>query len=292
MGVKAVFYNPSTKVLRPGWRIPLLLLWTIPILAGLGWLSKLIQLGESQPMFLPIKAATGLAYILSLLGVYALFARVVERRNPAELKVDRGALRHLALGFLMGGGVMLCLTAVLALAGCYRVASLNSAWFMLRALIFYLPQSFIEDFLFCLILYRLLREGLGRRAALIVAPLLFMAAHLGNRNESPIGLLEIFTGGCLMYYAFDRTGSFWTVWAMHFSWNFIMNGVLGLANSGQAIPGFIRPVVSGPAWLTGGATGPEASVLAVGFDLLLLLLLWKSKDRWLAPQRHPDSQPA
>lgn len=293
MGVlRSVFIDPSTKVLRPGWRIPWLLLWTIPILAGLGWLSKLLQPGEAHPMFLTFKAAIGLSYILGLLGVYALFARVVERRTPAELRVDRGTPRHLALGFLMGGGAMLCITAVLALAGCYRVASLNSAWVLLRALIFYLPQSFIEDFLFCLILYRLLREGLGRRVALVAAPLLFAAAHMGNPNESPIGLLEIFTGGCLMYYAFERTGSFWTIWAMHFSWNFTMNGILGMSNSGQAIPGLLRPVISGPAWLTGGATGPEASVLAVGFDLLLLLLLWKSQDRWLTPQRHSDAQPA
>lgn len=176
---------------------------------------------------------------------------------------------------------MLLITGILAAAGSYRVASIGSAWTLWRALYFYLPQTFIEDFVFGLILYRLLREGIGRRWALLVGPALFAAAHMGNDNESLRGLLEIVIAGSVMYYAFERTGSFWTVWAMHFSWNFTMNGVLGMANSGQDLGGLLHPAITGPAWFTGGATGPEASVLALGFDLLLLLLLWKASDRTL-----------
>jgi len=70
-------------------------------------------------------------------------------------------------------------------------------------------------------------------------------------------------------------------WALHFPWNFTVNWVFGLANSGQALPGLIRSRVTGPTWFTGGATGPEASVLALGFDLILLLVVWRASDQQL-----------
>lgn len=288
MGAAAIFVNPATRVLRPGWRIPWLLLWSVPVLAGLQVLGRFLQPAEAHAAFLPFKALMALAVILGLLGVYRRFARTVERRTTPELGLDRRGLRHAAFGLLAGGGPILVITAVLALSGHYRVEALHGARVLLRALVFYLPQSFVEDYLFCLVLYRLLREGAGRRVALVAAPLLFAAAHVGNLNESALGLLEIFTGGCLMYYAFERTGSFWTVWALHFSWNFLMNGVFGMANSGQAIPGFFQAAMSGPAWLTGGATGPEASVLAPLLDLAFLLAFMWAPARWIRP-RDPEA---
>lgn len=286
-----VFLNPRTGLLRSGWRIPWLLLWSLPVLAGLQLLGRRLQPAEAHALFLPFKALMALAVILGLLGVYRLFARTVERREPAELALDGRGLRHAAFGLLAGGGSMLLITAVLALSGHYHVEAFHGARVLVRALIFYLPQSFVEDYLFCLVLYRLLREGAGRRIALVAAPLLFAAAHAGNLNESALGLLEIFTAGGLMYYAFERTGSFWTVWAMHFSWNFTMNGVFGMANSGQALPGFIQAAVSGPVWLTGGATGPEASVLAPLLDVAFLLAFILAPARWIRP-RDPAAEAA
>lgn len=281
MEARKIFYRPSTGLLRAGWRIPLLLLWILPAYAALMFTNKVAAPHLPAPFIRPVKILAGLAFIPAALWIYRAFARVVERRKPTELALDADTPRHVGLGFLMGGGVMLLITGILAAAGSYRVASVDSPWALWRALYFYLPQSFIEDFVFGLLLYRLLREGLGRRWALLVAPFLFSAAHLGNDHESVLGLLEIFSAGCVMYYAFERTGAFWTVWALHFSWNFTMNGVLGMANSGQDLAGFLRPAITGPAWLTGGATGPEASVLALGFDLLLLFLLWKASERTL-----------
>ncbi len=284
MNVRDILFNPVTRVLRAGWRIPALMLATFPFQFLLGKAGKALLPPETHPFFLPFKALWAVALIGTTLGLYRLFARRVEGRRPSGLAVDRASLRHAGLGFLLGGGVMLVIIGVLALAGCYHVAAVNGVKVVLRDLFFYLPQTFMEDFLFCLVLYRLLREGLGRRGALLIAPLLFATVHMGNLNESPLGLLEIFTGGVLMYYAFERTGAFWTVWGLHFSWNFTMNGIFGMANSGNELPGLLKPIITGPAWLTGGATGPEASVLAVGFDVLLFLLIWKASDRLLKPR--------
>lgn len=281
MNVRTAFLNPGTGRLRAGWRILALLLAVLPLQVLIGKTGKALLPAETHFFFLPFKGLWAGVFIGSHLALYHLFARLVEGRRPAELAVDRASFRHAGLGFLMGGGTMLAITGILYAAGCYQVVEWNGLRVLVRALFFYLPQSFAEDFIFCLILYRLLREGLGRPAALVIAPLLFAAAHGANPNESPLGLLEIFTGGVLMYYAFERTGAFWTVWGLHFSWNFTMNGIFGMANSGQDIPGLLKPVITGPAWLTGGATGPEASVLALAFDLLFLLIIWKASDRFL-----------
>jgi membrane protease YdiL (CAAX protease family) len=281
MEARTIFFHRSTGVMRPGWRIAWLLLWVMPAYWALILMNKVVAPHLPAPLIRPMKILAGLAFIPAALWIYRAFARAVERREPTELALGQDTGWHTGLGFLMGGGVMLLITGILAAAGSYHVASIGSPWSLWRALYFYLPQTFIEDFVFGLVLYRLLREGIGRRWALAVAPILFAAAHTGNDNESLLGLAEIFTAGWVMYYVFERTGRFWTVWALHFSWNFTMNGVLGMANSGQDLGGFFHPTITGPAWFTGGATGPEASVLAVGLDLLLLLLLWKASDRTL-----------
>lgn len=280
MTLKQIFLNPSTGILRSGWRIPALVLCMAPMVLGVRFISNTIRPHLASPLQLAMgTAATGLLFIFSALWIYRTFARLVERRTDVpELRVDADSPLHIGLGFLMGGGAMLLIVAILAVAGSYHIEGLNGPVPLLKALFFYLPQSFSEDFVFCLILFRLLKEGLNRKAALLIAPVLFSAAHLGNDHESVLGLLEIVASGVLMYYAFDRTGSFFTAWGLHFSWNFTMNGIFGLSNSGQAIPGFIKSHVTGPTWLTGGATGPEASVLALGLDVLLFVAMWKLSD--------------
>lgn len=280
MTPKNILFNPGTGLLRSGWRIPWLLLWVLPWLTGVTLLDAKVLPRLPAPWLRPVKALVGGLLILGTLAIYRLFARFVERRDPSEVDVARDTPRHVGLGLLLGAGPILLITAVLVMSGSFHVAGFNSPWLLTRALVFYLPQTFLEDFIYCLILYRLLREGLGRRPALVLAPLLFGLAHAGNANESLLGLTEIFTGGIVMYYLFERSGSFWTIWSLHFFWNFSMNGVLGMANSGHDIPGFLRSATTGPAWLTGGATGPEASVLAVGLDLLVLLVLTRMPDRW------------
>jgi len=282
MPLSRIFFNPSTHILRAGWRIPWLILWVAPVFIGVGVLSKALRPHLTGWSLLGAKAATGLLFILGALWIFRVFARVVERRTALpELQVNRDTLHHVGLGFLCGGGPMLLIVGILALAGSYHVEAVNGPMTVLNALLLYLPQSFAEDFLFCLVIFRLIKAGLGRQTALLVAPVLFSLVHLGNDHESVLGLLEIFTGGVLMYYLFERTGSFFAVWALHFSWNFTMNGIFGLANSGQALTGLLRSRVSGPVWFTGGATGPEASVLALIFDVILLLVVWKASDQQL-----------
>jgi hypothetical protein len=62
-------------------------------------------------------------------------------------------------------------------------------------------------------------------------------------------------------YAFTRR--LWLPIGIHFAWNFTQGGVFGVAVSGNDIPGLLQGRLSGPVWLSGGAFGAEASVVAV-----------------------------
>lgn len=54
-----------------------------------------------------------------------------------------------------------------------------------------------------------------------------------------------------------------------------LGGVFGSAVSGDAVPSVLVAQWSGPTWLTGGAFGLEASVLAVAVCSTASLALWR-----------------
>ena len=67
----------------------------------------------------------------------------------------------------------------------------------------------------------------------------------------------------------------------------MQDGVFGMPNSGiTALPSWIQPEVNGPAWLTGGSFGIEASFVAIGLQIALglwLLLHARSLGQFIPP---------
>jgi hypothetical protein len=72
------------------------------------------------------------------------------------------------------------------------------------------------------------------------------------------------------------TRRLWLPIGIHAGWNFTEGGVFGAAESGTAPHGWLQSTTSGPAWLSGGDFGPEASVVTVMIcgALGLALVLW------------------
>jgi membrane protease YdiL (CAAX protease family) len=70
--------------------------------------------------------------------------------------------------------------------------------------------------------------------------------------------------GLLLGAAYKWSGTLWLPIGIHWAWNFAQGNIFGFAVSGnQAGDSIIVSQVDGPAWLTGGAFGAEASVIAV-----------------------------
>lgn len=67
---------------------------------------------------------------------------------------------------------------------------------------------------------------------------------------------------------------------LHFAWNFCEGSIYGtLVSGGAAANSLFSAALTGPAWLTGGASGPEAGVPAIAAASLALLVYARRKGR-------------
>jgi uncharacterized protein len=92
--------------------------------------------------------------------------------------------------------------------------------------------------------------------------------------------------GILLAAAYMLTRRLWLCIGIHFAWNFTQGGIFSAAVSGGTANGLLEAKLVGPVWLTGGAFGAEASVVAVVVCLaagLLLLLAARRKGHVMLP---------
>jgi hypothetical protein len=137
----------------------------------------------------------------------------------------------------------------------------------------FLMVGFAEEFAFRGYLLTTLSAGIGFWPASIVLSLAFGAVHMGNPGENPIGLLTVAVVGLFFCLTVRRTGDLWFAVGAHAAHDFGQAFVYSVPNSGTLIrdPLFVSSL-TGPAWLTGGAAGPEGSLLALAVLVLLFAL--------------------
>ncbi len=125
-----------------------------------------------------------------------------------------------------------------------------------------LPAAFSEEILFRGVGYVALARAFGRLGPAIVLSVLFGAAHLGNPNVTPLAVVNVALAGVFLCAAFWLPGGIWAATGVHLGWNITL-AALGAPVSGLA---FTLPMLDyamgGPAWLTGGAFGPEGGLIA------------------------------
>src|SRR5699024_4499646 len=69
--------------------------------------------------------------------------------------------------------------------------------------------------------------------------------------------------GILFGLVYHVTRSLWACIGLHAAWNIMQGTVYGIPVSGTDADGFLVSTRTGPDWLTGGAFGAEASVIAL-----------------------------
>jgi hypothetical protein len=122
-----------------------------------------------------------------------------------------------------------------------------------------------EEIMFRGVLFRIVEEGLGTWAALLVSALAFGAIHLGNPNATLwSGLAIAIEAGILFGLIYHVTRSLWICMGLHAAWNVMQGPFYGIAVSGLKQHGWLQSSLTGPDWLTGGSFGAEASVVALG----------------------------
>lgn len=179
----------------------------------------------------------------------------------------RSAPGGLARGFLVGAGLLSAVTGTLFFCGAYRVVGLGAGASARAlgqvALVFFLVAIF-EEVLFRGIFFRLLEQGLGTWLALALSALFFGVSHFPNPGATTRSAVAIaLEAGVLLAAAYVATRSLWLPIGLHTAWNLFEGPVYGAHVSGIRLPSLLDAQFPGPAWLTGGAFGPEAGLPAV-----------------------------
>lgn len=126
----------------------------------------------------------------------------------------------------------------------------------------------------CFLLYLRQPSGSGFWQAAWVTSTLFGTWHTGNNGENWIGIFAAASIGFVFCVSVKVTGSAWWAIGCHMGWDWSETYFYGTADSGFVAKGhYLTTAVSGnPLW-SGGADGPEGSLLVIGICLLLLAAL-------------------
>jgi membrane protease YdiL (CAAX protease family) len=226
--------------------------------------------------------ATGL---LASLATNALSLRIFEGlRLPAiGLAWNRLSWENLLLGLVGGAGsAMMVLSIPLALRAAHFEtaaeggASAGAYWFLPLLLLF---GSAGEELLFRGYGFQVLVRAVGNWAAVIPVGILFAALHAGNPNAGALGLANTAGFGILFGYAYLRSRDLWLPIGLHFGWNVTLP-LFGVNVSGITIrlTGYSLEWSAGDLW-SGGAYGPEASLLTSAVLVLLFAYLYQAPIR-------------
>ncbi|MFK2878819.1 CPBP family intramembrane glutamic endopeptidase [Rhodanobacter hydrolyticus] len=206
--------------------------------------------------------------MLPAIVTYLFLTLVVERRKPAELALRRWP--DVFRGLLAGGLLFSTVVGVLWLLGSYHVVGFNPhADWLPPLLVAGIGAGITEEILFRGVLFRVVEEGLGTWAALLISALFFGFAHAANPGATVWSSTAIaIEAGLLFGLLYHATRSLLLCMGLHAAWNFCQGTVYGIPVSGLKADGWLVSTRTGPDWLSGGVFGAEASVVALTLCLL------------------------
>ncbi|HEX9886401.1 MAG TPA: CPBP family intramembrane glutamic endopeptidase [Longimicrobiales bacterium] len=259
---------------------PALLLWLTLVLAGVAALGAVVPSTPTGGALALLGASLGAGWLLL----------AVDGHGPAALGFHARpeAPGECAWGLVLGLVVGLAAVAAIAAAGGLRWALAGSGhgWMAggLGALAFFAVPAAAEEALFRGYPLRALAEAWGPRAALAVTSVGFGVLHLWNPEAGAMAALNVAGAGLFLGALVLRTGSLWWATGAHLGWNWSLGWLADVPVSGLELvdaPG-VEALTRGPAWLSGGAFGPEGSVLTVLVMLVAAGWVWWTPrlERW------------
>lgn len=278
--LERVFRGPAG--IRSGWRLVMfVVLAAIPFFAA----EILVRrIGLHANLALGIPPSVIIAGDAALF-ICPLFAAWIMSRLEHKKLADYGLPARGAFGakFWAGAGLGFVALSIL-IAGIWIGHGFDFGGLALgvRGIFYYgvlwalafLVVAFAEEFLFRGYALATLSEGIGFWPAAVLLSLLFGAVHLSNMGENPLGAVSAAMVGLLLCFSFRRTGSLWFAIGLHAAWDFSESFIYSVADSGAVVRGHLLNSsfrAGAPAWLTGGAVGPEGSVFV--FVVLALLFI-------------------
>ncbi|GAA1277880.1 type II CAAX endopeptidase family protein [Sphaerisporangium rubeum] len=223
----------------------------------------------------PALVLGGATAVLAVLA-YAWVVRRTERREPVEV-ARTGAGAALGRGVLLGAGMFTVVIGLIAAFGGYHVTGFGSVAGPVALIGVMAAAAVTEELMFRGVLFRIVEERVGTWVALVLTGLVFGMVHLVNPHSSLWGALAIgIEAGWMLAAAYAATRTLWLPIGLHFAWNYSGAAIFGADVSGKSgSDGLLDAVTSGPVALSGGAFGPEASVVTVIAGLVLTALFMR-----------------
>lgn len=269
-----IFLGPHG--LRVGWRIvvaislgfalsgvlPVLIVW-IP-----GVRSVLRHL-RGQIVLTPAALLLSEGIIAGAALLAALVMTKIEGRSFADYGLPGRAAfgKRFWQGSLYGFAMISLLIGLIAAFHGFSVSGIDLRGFAaVRYGIFYFAAFIVvaifEEFSFRGYLQSTLQLAAGFWPAAVILGVAFGAVHLLNPGESGYGAAMAGCFGLLAAFTLRRTGNIWFVIGLHTLWDWGETYFYSVRDSGApAIGHLLRSDFHGPTWLTGGAVGPEGSVV-------------------------------
>ena len=224
---------------------------------------------ESSVLHIFMNIAAGAAILI----VYVLWVKLLEKRMASELSMGN-FVRNMGAGLLTGFGFFCVITLLLAVPGFYRAVEFSlDPVTLITDFTFFFMVAVGEEIIFRGIFFRMIDERFNTWVALLVSALVFGFVHIINPGATVWSSTAIaIEAGIMLALAYKYSGSLWMPIGIHWAWNFTQGNIFGFAVSGgDAGNSLVTASVNGPDIFTGGAFGPEASILAASVSLLISL---------------------
>jgi membrane protease YdiL (CAAX protease family) len=281
--IKRAFIGVDGK-LRPIWRAVLFFVGVIVLNPLLDWpfthAAQWLHLGYFlSPGAIAFSESENFLVALICTGAFALYER--RRVDSYGLPINRAlsgqTLEGAVAGTLMAAAVALGMFLLggmkirgLALAG-DALAAYALAWLGANICV-----GVAEEFLFRSYFQQTLWKAIGFWPSATVIALLFAAIHyFFKQGENIWDVITLVSLSLLISYSILRTGTLWFAVGFHIAFDYMQLFVIGTPNGALTPVGRLLNVrFTGPAWLTGGVLGTEASFLMYPAIALLWLYVW------------------
>ncbi len=225
-------------------------------------------------------------------GLYALFALIIlfiflwvklyEGRPFYTIGFTKhNAARKYLFGFLTGVVMNAFIVGVLALNGCIEVGAVNSASTGIGALggviVFlfaYIIQGASEEILTRGWMFQVIGARYKPWIGFLISSVLFSLLHMGNNGANIFAAVNIFLIAVLFSLFVMKDKSIWGACGLHSAWNWTLGNVFGLSVSGTGEKSTLFDLnTTGNELISGGAFGPEASVILTGVLVLIIFFI-------------------
>jgi hypothetical protein len=266
--VNWLFVGP--KGLRHGWRFLMFVAGIValvqflerPMVAFFATNLHVDPSALSAPAII-VRDAVDLILVLIVTGAAALLER--RRIDSYGLPINEafggyfwnGVLAALAVVAFVGVGMLV--TGGMRIQG----VALHGSDLITSPLLWLVAMLFVgltEEYLFRGYAFQSLWRGAGFWPAALITTALFAGDHLEKPHENAIDIGMIFILAVLLCISIRVTGSLWWAVGWHAAFDFGQLFVIGTRNGGQVpVSRLFDTTFPGPAWITGGELGTEAS---------------------------------